>query len=166
MNAMLPLTITLTKRSNDRHVLCVTRIDGSAETRELTSREFLFHDLLHFAVEAEAGLAESFYGSLANGAHLDALSRRAAPVSGEALVTERIIGVLTGAIKGDVRPREAITAAANLFGAHGEPLPDWFTESFVDRVRERMRQLIGEWKAVPFGGSMTLRFPDRDEPVG
>ena len=40
----------------------------------------------------------------------------------------------------------------NLFGAHGERLPNWFTESFVDRVRERMRRLMGEWKAVPFGG--------------
>ena len=156
---MPPLTVMLIKLSNDRHMLRVTRADGSEETRELTTREFLFHDLLHFTVETEAGLADSFYGSLAKGAHLDALARPGAPLSGEALITERTTGILTGAIKGGVPRREAIGAAMNLFGAHGERLPNWFTESFVDRVRERMRRLMGEWKAVPFGGSMTLRFP-------
>jgi hypothetical protein len=159
MNATPTVIIRLIKRSGDRHVLCVTRADGSEEARELKSREFLFHDLLHFAVEVEAGLAESFYGSLARGAHLDALSRPAAALSGEALVTERIVGILTGAINRNVPPREAIAAATNLFGAHGEALPDWLTETFISRVRERMRRLMGEWKSVPFDGTMMLRFP-------
>ena len=159
MNATPKIIIRLIKRSGDRHVLSVTRADGSEEVRELKSREFLFHDLLHFAVETEAGLAESFYGSLVKGVHLDALSRPAAAVSGEALVTERIVGIMTGTINRNVPPCEAIEAATNLFGAHGEAVPDWFTESFISRVRERMRRLMGEWKAVPFDGSMTLRFP-------
>jgi hypothetical protein len=74
---MPTVTITLIKLSNDRHMLSVTRVDGSQESRELTSREFLFHDLLHFAAEREADLSESFYGSLAPRACVSAVNRLA-----------------------------------------------------------------------------------------
>ena len=38
----------------------------------------------------------------------------------------------------------------------GTPLPAWVTEELVDAVQERMRRLVGHWKATPYGGSMEL----------
>jgi hypothetical protein len=40
--------------------------------------------------------------------------------------------------------------------ALGGSLPDWLTEPFVARVKERLRRLAGHWNATPNGGSMDL----------
>ncbi len=62
------LTVRLTRISPTRHTLAYTLADGTGATLPLETKSLLFHDLLHYAVETEAGLTESFYGSLAKGA--------------------------------------------------------------------------------------------------
>jgi hypothetical protein len=155
----MTLKIALTKISDDQHRFRYERADGTGATHVLATRSFLFHDLLHFAVESEAKLAKSFYGGLAAGGDHDAGEESARPpLAGEALATERIIGVLTGTFKGHANDAAALEAAARLFAAHDETPPPWFTTSFVARVRERMRVLLGRWKAVPYGRAMELTF--------
>jgi hypothetical protein len=157
-NHMLPLAVTLIKLSNDRHRFVIERFDGNREARELVSREFLLHDFLHFAVEIEAGLKNSFHGFLARNASHAVLSAPDLPPSGEALAAERVVGILTETIKNDVAPSATIAAAKRLFDAHNDSVPHWLTEDFINRIRERIRRLVGEWKAVPFGGSLMLLF--------
>lgn len=154
------LSIRLTKLSDERHRLSYVRKDGSGETLELETKSILMHDLLHFAVESEAGLTASFYGSLAKSGP-KSVKPLAAPASlvGETLATERIIGVLTGSIKADAAAAVAIRGAATLYRAYGEAPPRWFTEEFVGRAQERLRRLLGEWRALPYGATMELRFP-------
>jgi hypothetical protein len=38
-------------------------------------------------------------------------------------------------------------------------LPPWLTEQFVLAVQERMRQLLGHWKATPRGSALELTRP-------
>ena len=43
--------------------------------------------------------------------------------------------------------------------AQGELLPAWLDEAFVERARERMRRLLGHWRATPHGSTMTVTWP-------
>ena len=51
-----------------------------------------------------------------------------------------------------------------IYLAMGERAPDWLTVELVVRVREHMRRLLGQWRAVRFGETMELRFPIGDPP--
>ena len=59
------LTLRFTRLSDAMHRFEYRRTDGSGETLDLESAGVLFQDLLHFAVETEAGLNGSFYGLVA-----------------------------------------------------------------------------------------------------
>jgi hypothetical protein len=165
------MQIRLRKISDLRHRLEIVRNDGSREAVELTSRSFLIHDFLHYAVETRAGLEASFWGMLASGKSFKdvhesfAMVRpadRAALLQGEAAVTEAVVGALTGVVQ--QRDQEGADAEAaiggltRLFEAQERALPAWLTVAFVDGVREHMRRLRGEWRAVPFGGEMVIEF--------
>lgn len=63
--------VSLLKVSDTRHRVAVVRPDGSGETVELASKDFLLHDLAHFAFEVEAGLTHGVWGSVAYGGSLD-----------------------------------------------------------------------------------------------
>lgn len=155
------LTILLTKISPTGHRFEYRRGDGAGEVLPLETKTFLFHDLLHFAVESEAGLAHSFYGLLARNASYAALSdggNSDLPPSEEIGMTERIVGALTGVIKGEATPEDFLVGMQNIADAYAVPLPEWLTVDFVVRVQERMRRLLGEWNRTPFGATMRLEF--------
>jgi hypothetical protein len=161
------MRILLTKISDSKHRLEIVRDDGSRESVELASRSFLLHDLLHFAVETRAGLMASFWGMLAAGTTLAEMREgmsgadpaiRSELMRSEAAVTEAVVGVLTGVVQERADGAGAIAALARLFEAQERALPGWLTAEFVDGVREHMRRLRGEWRAVPYGGEMALEF--------
>jgi len=155
------LSIAITKISPTHHAFTYTRPGGKKERVELETKAFLFHDLLHFAVETEAGLRQSFYGLLSTRESYQALSEPVVENSdarSEVLMTERVVGALTGVIKAHITPAQFLVGMKNLLDAHGEDMPGWLTEDFVVRVEERMRRLLGEWNATPFGQSLNLRF--------
>ncbi len=152
------LTVTLTHISNTHHTFAYSRPDGRGETLTLETKSFLFHDLLHFAVESEAGLTDSFYAKLERSESYAALTGPDVRYEGEIGLTEKIVGGLTGYLKTEQAPETFLSAMRNWTDATGEPLPAWLTADFVRRIRERMRKLQGEWKALPFGKSMTLTF--------
>jgi hypothetical protein len=66
------------KLTDDQHSLQVVRDDGSREEIECETRSFLEHDLLHFAVEREAGLHSGFWGHVARGMTLARMNDRGA----------------------------------------------------------------------------------------
>jgi len=152
------LTIALTRISPTHHSFSVVRADGSSESVELETKSALVHDLAHFALESEAGLLQSFYGRLASGTAYGQLTMASAGGE-ELLATERIVGGLQGMLKQALPVDRFLAAMGDAFAAHGERLPPWCTPTLIARVQERMRQLNGEWRALPFGETMWLRFP-------
>jgi len=159
------MRILLRKISDAKHRLEIVRDDGSREAAELASRSFLIHDFLHYAVETEAGLKASFWGMLASGRTLadvhESMAKatdRVALTRSEAAMTEAVVGALTGVIQERGDAEAAIAGLTNLFQAQERELPTWLTVTFVERVREQMRRLRGEWRSVPFGGEMALTF--------
>jgi hypothetical protein len=154
------LTLRFIRVSPTHHLFEYRRADGTGEAIEMETRSLLFHDLLHYAVESEAGLKGSFYGILARIGGYEELSvAGGAALGGEIAITERVVGALTGAMRDeDLDADGFVEAVTEFLDVYEERAPRWFTPTFVLAVRERMRQLEGQWKATPFGTAMELEF--------
>lgn len=161
------MIVRFTRVNERQHRFAYTRADGQGEERLLETRSLLYHDLLHYAVETEGGLAEGFYGQLAAGRALDALTTGGgvAAHGDEAAQIEGVVGALTGAFKTEAPDAEIAASITRYHADIGRALPDWFHASFVSGVRTRMRALEGQWRATPFGGTMELAWPSRPAPA-
>jgi len=85
------LALRFTRVSADEHRFEYLRPDGTGEAFDLETLGLLFHDLLHFAVETEAGLRGSFYGLLAKvGGYAELSVGGGAALGGEIAITERV----------------------------------------------------------------------------
>ena len=156
------MQIHLTKLTDDRHRLEIVRADGSRDGVTLETRSLLVHDLLHLAVEGEARLEAGFWGCLARGKTLAEMNDRTGGAmreyTAEMMVIEQIVGGLTGATKGG-EPAAVLAGLASWAGATGRTLPAWLDEPFVTRVQQRMRALVGHWRATRHGQTMTVSWP-------
>ena len=159
------MQVRLTRLTNERHRLELVRDDGTCEARELETRSALLHDLVHYAVETEAGLSASFYGRLASGETYDAMMTQP-PADGEAMQTEGVVGRIQGVAKNDtwsgVDPESLAETIAASFRSVGREPPAWLTGDLLVRVRERLRRVQGQWRATPFHRALVLEFPVRD----
>jgi len=162
------MRIMFQRISDDRHLLAIVREDGSREQVECETRSYLVHDLLHYAVETEAGLDGGFWGNLAKGATLAALNDRSGrPMSApdsELGQIEPIVGALTGTLKGGAAA-EVVAGVRAYLQATAAAQPAWLSEAFVAAVQERMRRLLGHWRATGHGGSMELAWPGGARPA-
>lgn len=152
-----------TKISNDRHRLEIVRDDGSTESAELETKSLLMHDLIHFAVESEAGLEKSFWGSVYSGKSFkdlmgDVPMNSTAPET-ELAMTEMIVGVTTGFLLGKGDATQAMAVLENGIRAYGLAVPSYLNPVFFAGVQSRMRKLEGHWKATKFGETMELSWP-------
>jgi len=158
---MAELAVSFTRTSPTHHRFAYRRPDGSGEAVEMETRSLLQHDLLHFAVETEARLRGSFYGILAKvGGYEELRVAGGMALGGEIAITERVVGALTGALaQPDLDDAAFVAQVREFLDVYDEGAPRWLTPGFVVAVRERMRQLEGRWKAMPFGETMILSFP-------
>jgi hypothetical protein len=163
------LIVRFTRTSPTHHRFEIERGDGSREAAQLETRSLLLHDLLHFAFETEAGLTQSFYGLLAAGRTLSDTMPDGSPAgprfpTAEAQLTERILGPLTGIVRGEFDAAALLAAVRQLQEAHGEPMPEWLTEDLIHRTADRFRRLNGQWRSTPFGATMELHFGSEQVP--
>lgn len=159
------MRILLRKISDQQHELAIVREGaagegGARESVVCETRSYLKHDLLHYAVEAEAGIEGGFWGSLARGRTLADMNDRtgmalAGGEAGEIATVEKFVGVLSGAAKGQSTADVMSTIERSVAATNDAP-PAWLTEPFVAAVQDRLRGLLGAWKATPYGGTMTL----------
>ena len=159
------MRILLTKLSDERHVLEIERADRRRERIELETRSCLLHDLTHFAVEEAAEIDGGFFGSLAAGRKLAELvggtEQGAQQYTGVALQVERTVAVLQQMSKTGEDPATAHRRIVAMLAVQGEAPPSWFTLELVTRVHERMRRLVGQWRATPYRSAMELTWTTR-----
>jgi hypothetical protein len=141
--------IAFTKISDERHAVTITRTDGTAERLEVETREFLRHDLAHYAIEFERPIRKGFWGSIASGASLigDGI------IGSDAQLAESLAGPIQTLIRIDAG-QDAYLELLKRFAATSD------AQDLAARVHERVRQLRGHWKATPFGGEMELEWPE------
>lgn len=158
------MRIILTRLTSSHHRLEIVRADGARESADLETRSYLLHDLIHYAVEAEAKLEEGFWGLLAKGTPLSQLNDRERAMermSGgtDIGLAEAIVGPVTALIQGKTDAAGLVQRFHALFAARPDAIPEWLTEGFLMRVMERMRRLLGQWKGTALGESMELAWP-------
>ena len=158
------MRILFQKVSEDRHVLKVVRDDGRSEEVACETRSYLAHDLLHYAIEGEAGIDGGFWGNLARGKTLRQMNDRTGnSMQAEApqlLAIEQVVGTLSAIAKG-VSAQVIFPRLRMSFASAGIDVPEWLTEQLVSDVQERMRRLLGHWRATGYGESMLLPWPPR-----
>lgn len=155
------------KTSHERNDILFIRNDGSREeARDLESRSYLRHDLMHYVVESRAGLRGSFYGSIAAGkslteirppARLDAADKQAMAV-GEGGLTELVVAMLQGAHREDFDGEELLKRVPEYFSAQGFDVPAYLTPGFIEIVAKEFRFLLRTYEGLSTGESMTLEF--------
>ncbi len=155
------LILRFTRVSADVHRFEYRRPDGTGEALDLETGSLLFHDLLHFVVETEAGLRGSLYGLLAKvGGYAELSVGGGAALGGEIAITERVVEALTAALKAEEPDADGFVGQVSEHLDIGDERPPrWFTPVLVLAVRERMHQMEARWRAMPFGETMELRFP-------
>jgi hypothetical protein len=141
--------VRFTRLNPTHHRFEAVRDDGAVESRELETRSFLTHDLVHFALESEGKRSDGFYGALARGGAYE---------TEPAAAVESVVGPLQGAIKGEVDAAAFVARFRSVQESIGSRAPDWLTEDLIARALARLRQLQGQWRATPFGETMELRF--------
>jgi hypothetical protein len=141
--------VRFTRLNPTHHRFEAVRDDGAIESRELETRSFLTHDLVHFALESEGKLADGFYGAIARGGAYETEATAA---------IESVVGPLQGAIKGEVDASAFVQRFRSVQEKIGGHMPDWLSEDLIARTVARLRQLQGQWRATPFGQTMELRF--------
>lgn len=153
------MTIEFTRLSDRRHRATVRRPDGTVDSVELDSKDFLRHDLAHFAVEAELGLASGVWGSIASGGRLDGDG-----LDGEDMaLAEQLAGPVQSLMRTDAD-------AATILSTIDRVAPDLIasgtpTADLAERLQRRLRQLSGHWASTSFGQTMKLPWPP-DPPAG
>jgi len=157
------MRILLTKLTNERHALEIIRKDGSRDRVELETKSLWLHDFLHFAIESEAGLQDGFWGSLAAGKTMAQMNDFSPDTpkaySGNMATIEQTVGMLTGAAKGRTA-QEMYEGYRTMREAQGEMPVEWITAAFIERVQERIRQLVGHWNGTPFGETMRIEWDE------
>ena len=142
------MQIAFRKISDRRHAVTVLRDDGSRESIELASKDFLLHDLAHLALELEAGLREGVWGSIARGGSLDGSGIDGADVS----LAERAAGPLQTLI----RTGASVDVIAEILMRQ---VPELASRQLAERIHERARRLVGHWKATGYGDEMIVEWP-------
>lgn len=143
------MRITFTKISDDKHCVKVTRTDGTCESIELESRDFLRHDLAHFAIELELPIRRGYWGCVSSGASLTG--------KGVAGREAQLAECLAGPIQTSMRVGADVEGYLELLR---KIAPAVASHDLAARVHERIRRLQGHWKATPYRGAMELVWPE------
>lgn len=173
---MAKLEIQLIKRPDGGAILRCTRVDGTATwQRHDGSRAAFFpiHDLTHLAVETDLGFRRGFYGLIADGWGIEDTTGKGkrGALPNETATVEHIVGWLDSErASGTTWTADELNEHAAVFAANsGHDAPDEVTDSTLERVRSRMRDLIARWHATPPGETLILTFdsgPGREHQSG
>lgn len=142
------MEVIFAPKTPTRHTVTVRRADGTVETVELDTKDFLRHDLAHLVVESVLGIDDGVWGSVAAGASLngDGLDR-----AGVARA-ERIAGPMQTLMRVAAGPDAILAVLAEI-------APDDATAHVADRLHEGFRAVAGHWNATRHGGEMHLTWP-------
>jgi hypothetical protein len=139
------MRILITKISQDEHKIEVYRQDGSRDSSVLNSRSFLRHDFAHFAVEAEIPIEMGYWGLVAAGASLSGEGFAGKDIA----LAETMAGPIQTLIRTEAAPDKYLEILERA-------LPQIATLDLAERIFNRARSLTGQWRATPFGSTMSI----------
>ena len=165
----MTLTIAIKKKSDGSAALSCRRPDGSVTWQRQDGplgQFFPRHDLTHYAVETELGLARAFYGLVAEGWDLTDFARpgAAAKLTPEAGMAELLVGFLDAERASGSRwsADDFQDKVRIYFATRGGETALALDEEALSRIRSTRRALFDRWDALPAGETLELNFPRRE----
>lgn len=161
------MKVNLSKQKDGGTVLQCVRDDGTSTWQKHSGRQaqfFPLHDLTHFVVESELGLAGGFYGLIASGWDIEDTTGKGTrgPVPPEAVAIEHIVSLLDqerGGVSG-WSADEFNAQVDAMCAAGGIRPPVRIGAGALDRIRRSAGDLHGRWAALPPGTSLELRWEE------
>ena len=155
------MQIRLKKGRDGPDSLACVREDGTSTWKRL-QRGIAFHDLVHYAVETELGIADGFFGLVESGWTMDALAaaeERASIPPGAMWVEFVVNQLMTEGASGGYSDEDAfhetlVRSAAKI----GVAAPRKLEADELARVRGRMVEVVGRWRSLPLGETLELPF--------
>jgi hypothetical protein len=153
------------------------REDGSVARESVPHKGPVAHDLVHYAVETEFGIAQGFWGLVAAGnapEQIAEMAKAAGHASAkraekpqahfvEAIQVERIVEAFEAELWSRGTDNAALRAMAEAGCAQSlVPSPEMRNE-VIERTRARLAGLAEQWAALPIGGSLTLDWMERNQ---
>ena len=145
------MEIHFTKISSESHGVRVVRTNQTSEAVTLQTRGFLQHDIAHLALELEVPLKRGYWGSVAAGASLKGMDIRGQDI----VVAESLAGPMHILVR-DEAAMPAYKAVLD------RAQPQLSSQNLAERIHERVRRLLGHWRATPFGEEMVIEWPEGD----
>jgi hypothetical protein len=172
------MKITLHRTDAKRYWTAIERGDGARfEVRGIGFMGALPHDLAHFVVESELGLANGFWGSVAAGIvfgsmkaisgkrpfHADAKAAALLKTNQTGLNdAELLVGAFTDALD---KGLPTLLTMLHRFQNGSAITGTHVSDEVAVRVLERLRRMQKTWQEMPIGGELTLAWPARDTPA-
>jgi hypothetical protein len=106
--------------------------------RNLSTKDFLKHDLVHYAIDKVLFLYND-----------------ANPTT-HTLEIERLAGLLHTVYDDTVTNEAIMEGAANMWGAYGDKVPGYLSYEFINRVRDMAEDLLQRYRQLKTGEAMEL----------
>lgn len=141
-------------------VLVCVRDDGSETIA--AANVGVEHDLVHYAVETELGLRDSFYSLVARGWNIADFNVPAAAqnldLPAEAGRTEFIVGLLQIELRNGEPYADFNAELARMCAERGVEPVIHVDETALPRIRAKLGELLHAWVAVEPGAALELRW--------
>lgn len=155
------------KKGNQRpSVLICLRSNGSITWTKLHPG-IEDHDLAHYVVEMELGFRTAFYGMIHQGFEVSdfELPRNHRPeallpknLSEEALQTELIVNLLQTEYWNSGKDPNFLKTLAEMHADKEIPFPEKLSQEKLQVIRQKYKELIGQWRALAPDDILELEF--------
>ncbi len=163
------LLIRIKKGKDGSGALSCVRADGSVAYQRQNAKQagvFVRHDLTHFAVETVLGHRNGFFGLIAAGWSFEDFGekwdKKKYPVDADP--SELIVGLFDAEHRSEAKwtGEEFNGYAREFMRQKGVEIGAMITQEEVNRVRERIEELLARWETVELGQTMELEFAPGD----
>ena len=158
--------IQIKKGKDGGGALSCQRADGSIVYQRQNAKQarfFVRHDLTHFAVETVLGHRKGFYGLIAAGWSFEDFGEKwdKKKYPADAEPSELIVGLFDAEKASGARwTAEEFNHYARMYmKQHGSgEIGEVIGEEELERVRQKLDELLGKWAEVELGGTLELEF--------
>lgn len=160
------MKIEFKKRKQGTSVMICTRVDGTTTWSANKTDFFIYHDLIHYAVESTLGYQQAFYGLIAEGINVPDFeldkSERPIKLSTElptkASQTEVIVSLLQAEQLQHYRDDDFLSTLRQTLEQHGLPYSSDLTQQKLNLIRNLINELFNKWQQLQENESIQLSF--------
>ena len=157
------MNIQFTKKKDRKHTITCCRNDGTVTWMQVDDF-FIFHDLMHYAVETTLQYKNAFYGMLAAGTNITDFElpkeQRPFNITPEAFNAECIVNLaLVEFSQGRVEDFNKALKDSYEKSEFTNEAPQ-FDHAAIEQVHASFAALVLQWNTLPFGESLNLPFSE------